>query len=117
MMSNEKLLPVSKEEIKITVKKLFGYNIYWKPDLMSPLDMANLTDIELAILDFELTISAPTFIGTSYSTFSNLCAFEKYSRTRVNTENHFLYNTLDDHVVARRDNGAFSDAELATAVR
>ena len=64
-----------------------------------------------AAIDFEIACSAPVFIGTSRSSFSNAVVLNRY--IRGNGES-YLYNLSDNKCHLRHDAGLFPDALEAT---
>lgn len=65
-----------------------------------------MTILDLSLLDFEMAVRAPYFVGLSRSTFSDLAGFERVCRTRRNLENHYIYNVPGDGLGRRMDNGS-----------
>jgi len=64
-----------------------------------------------AAIDFEIACSAPVFIGTSRSSFSNAVVRNRYIR---GIDKSFLYNLSDNKCHLRHDGGLFPDALEAT---
>jgi hypothetical protein len=67
------------------------------------------------MIDFEMALNAPRFIGNSLSSFSNHVAVEKFARQRVPVRDHFIYNAPGDRVLERADNGLHVDPGHALA--
>lgn len=114
---DEAALPVPKNIIRDQVKNSYRINLFWKSDFMSAGQLSKLTSLDSSIFDFQIALSARIFIGTSLSTFSNLVAFETYSRGMRFNYRHYLYNGLGDGLRLRADNGAFSDVDDAVDLR
>lgn len=110
---NENDLIEGKLEIKECLLKDFGIDAYFKSDFVSNSDLDGINIIEKAIFDFELAVCAPYFVGTSASTFSNLVGFEKFCRQKEPITTHYIYNTKNENLMMRTDNGAYSDAVQA----
>lgn len=111
---NEAALTIPKDEIRKLVRDKFSMEVYWKSDFLIEEKLKKLNTLDLSMLDFELAIHSENYIGTTYSTFSNLVSFEKYSRTQSSVKNHFVYNANGNRLLNRHDNGAFSDVARAT---
>jgi hypothetical protein len=115
VVCDEAALPVDKEEIRRVVKQDFDLSLVWKSDFLSDDQLSNLSPLDLSILDFEMALTAESFVGMTRSTFSNMVSFEKYARTRAPVQNHYVYNGLGPRLALRTDNGAFSFPDLAAA--
>ena len=115
VVCDEAALPVPKEGIRGAIRREFGIDLFWKSDLTQD-ELAKLSLLDLSMLDFELCLAAESFVGLTRSTFSNMVALEKYSRTQVPVERHYVYNMLGSRLALRTDNGAFEVPELAAAV-
>ncbi len=111
VVCDEANLPVPKEEIRATTLKKFGVFLVWKSDFLSAEELAGLSLLELSILDFEMAVRAPTFIGTSISTFSNLACFEAFCRTGKPTTEHYVYNCPGEGLLRRYDFGVGGSVE------
>ena len=68
-------------------------------------ELAALSTLETSILDFEVALQAPIFVGLSRSTFSNMVSFEALCRTRKPAPHHYIYNFPGDQLGRRCDNG------------
>jgi SAM-dependent methyltransferase len=115
VVCDEAALPVPKEDIRGAIRREFGIDLFWKSDLIAQDELAKLSLLDLSMLDFELCLAAESFVGLTRSTFSNMVALEKYSRTQAPVERHYIYNMLGPRLALRTDNGAFEVPELAAA--
>lgn len=115
VVCDEAALPVPKEGIRGAIRREFGIDLFWKSDLIAQDELAKLSLLDLSMLDFELCLAAELFVGLTRSTFSNMVALEKYSRTEARVERHYIYNMLGSRLALRTDNGAFEVPELAAA--
>jgi len=115
VVCDEAALPVPKDEIRNEIKQKFGIDLFWKSDFLTNDELAGLSLLELSMLDFEMSVDAELFVGLSRSTFSNMVALEKYARTRMPVEGHYIYNIVGPQLAPRKDNGAFSASGLAIA--
>lgn len=100
---DEGALPLPKEEIREIALRDHGVRLHWKSDFLP--EFADMLAIEASILDFEMAGQAPSFVGLSRSTFSNLAAQDLFARTRRHVRNHYLYNIPGPALVPRLDNG------------
>lgn len=114
VVCDEANLPVSKEEIRQTVLGRHGINLVWKSDILNATELSQLSSLDLSVIDFEISVRAPIFIGTSLSTFSNLAAFEAFCRTGMQRPGQYLYNARGQHLVRRFDCGVFAEIQGAT---
>jgi hypothetical protein len=115
VICDEAALPVPKDEIREIAKREFDVDLVWKSDFLTVEELESLSLLDLSTLDFEMAITADTFVGLTRSTFSNMASFEKYARTRKPLERHYIYNTSGPGLALRKDNGVFSVPELASA--
>ncbi len=115
VVCDEAALPVPKEDIRGAIRREFGIDLFWKSDLIAQDELAKLSLLDLSMLDFDLCLAAELFVGLTRSTFSNMVALEKYSRTQAPVERHYIYNMLGPRLALRTDNGAFEVPELAAA--
>lgn len=115
VVCDEAALPVPKEEIRRIARAEFHLELFWKSDFLTEAEFCQASVLELSMLDFEVAMSARSFVGTTRSMFSKLVTFEKYARTRVRVENHYAWNALAPRLALRRDNGAFEAVALAAA--
>ncbi len=106
VVCDEADLPASKDEIRATVMAHHGIRLVWKSDVLSPQELDALSSLDRSILDFEMAVQAPIFVGISRSTFSNMVGFEAFCRTRRLVSHHFIYNVPGQHLGKRCDNGA-----------
>ena len=113
VVSDEAGLPIPKEEIRDLVKNNFGIDLHWKSDFLSDSSLRNLSLLDLSLMDFEVAIESKIFVGLSRSTFSSAVSLEKYSRTRSDVKQHYIYNADGITLAERDDNGAFEQASLA----
>ncbi len=114
---NEGALPVAKEVIRTSARTMMGIEMFWKSDLLPAFLVRALKPIYQCMVDFEMALHAPRFIGLSLSTFSNHVALEKFVRQRVPVRDHFIYNAPGDRLLERTDNGLHVDPWQATMVR
>jgi hypothetical protein len=103
---DESDLPVSKEEIRHIARREHGVELLWKSDLLGTAELAPLSPLTRSLLDFEMAVRAPIYVGLTRSTFSNMAAFEKYSRTRQRVTTHYIYDAKATAIWPRIDNGA-----------
>jgi hypothetical protein len=106
IVCDEADLPTSKAAIRDAVMARYGVRLVWKSDVLATEELDTLSTLERSILDFELSIQAPVFVGLSRSTFSNMVSFESLCRHRVQPTRHYIYNVPGEHLGRRRDNGA-----------
>jgi hypothetical protein len=111
--SDEQSMPASKDEIRAVCRSAFGIGLVWKSDLLPAKLMAQLTPLDLSMIDYEIAKASPRFIGLTGSTFSNMLCFEKFAITRKPVRGHYIYNCRGDKVVERKDNGCATRAEGA----
>ena len=100
-------LPVSKDEIRAAVMESCGVRLIWKSDVLGRGELAALSNLDRSILDFEMAVRAPIFVGLTRSTFSAMVSFEALCRTREPASRHYIYNLPGDRLGWRSDNGAF----------
>ena len=106
VVCDEADLPTSTDEIRAVVKDQFGIHLTWKSDVFSATEFAALTNLDRSLIDFEMAVQAPVFIGLSRSTFSNMVSFELLSRRRSPPASHYIYNVPGKHLGRRCDNGS-----------
>lgn len=111
---NEEDLPLSTSEIASEVRKQLGYVLLWKKDVLDVATISSWSYLEKAALDFELALSAPSFVGTTRSTFFNIAALTCFSRGNAKNPRFFAYNVLGARAVERTDHGAFAGVAEAT---
>lgn len=114
---DEAYLPFGKSIIRDVIKQELGINLVFKSDLLTTDERRQLSRLEMTILDFEMAVSAPFYVGQSRSTFSNLVALERYARSRSPVNNHYIYNLKGRGLGRRTDNGAYAVAEMVIARR
>ncbi len=115
VVCDEAALPLPKEEIRAVVRAEQGVDLVWKSDFLPPDDWREMLAIHRSILDFEMASLAPTFVGLTRSTFSNLVTLELFARTRRQVTNHYIYNLPGPKLARRLDNGTHATAALATS--
>ncbi|MDE8348877.1 MAG: hypothetical protein POG74_05250 [Acidocella sp.] len=115
VVCDEANLPVSKEVIRKTIFDEFGISLFWKSDILSNEELKALSLLDLSIIDFEMAVRAPLFVGLSLSTFSNLACFETFCRTGTPATNHYIYNCPGPHLIRRTDFGAGGSLEDVTS--
>jgi hypothetical protein len=106
IVCDERDLPASKDEIRAAVLERFAIRIVWKSDFLDPGLLEEMSGLDQSVLDFEMALAAPAFVGLSRSTFSNMVSFEVFCRTRRQAPNHFVFNVPGDRLSRRYDNGA-----------
>ena len=110
VLCDERNLPASKETIRESILHRHNVRLYWKSDFISTDTMENLP---LSMVDFEVALASPFFIGTSRSTFSCFVGFEKFCRQRASFSGHYIYNAPGQRRGERRDNGPGRDPAAA----
>ena len=115
VVCDEAALPAPKEEIRRAVKQDFAIDLYWKTDLLTPDELGDFSLLDLSLFDFEVAVGAGSFVGLTRSTFSNMVSLEKYARTGISPDRHYIYNRKGPGLALRKDSGAFSYPELASA--
>lgn len=113
---DEAALPVATSFVRETCRAKFGVELLWKSDLLTAFERALLTPLQLSLLDFEMALRAPKFVGITRSTFSNMVTFEKYCLTGRAVTEHYIYNTDGDGLALRTDSGVYDDPRRATGV-
>lgn len=111
VVCDESNLPIPKEYIREIARNSYNMDLIWKSDFFSKDEIINKSNLFLSIMDFEMAISTDYFVGTSRSTFSNLVSFEKFCRYKKNVHSDFIYNSYEEKLLARRDNGVNCDPE------
>jgi hypothetical protein len=101
VVCDEDNLPVSKEEIKAEILKSYGISLVWKSDILGDDEISSLSILDRSIIDFEMSVHAPVFVGFSRSTFSNLVNFEAFCRRGKLPPHHYIYN-LPGRLLGRR---------------
>jgi hypothetical protein len=114
VVCDESNLPVSKAEMQITSLDRYGVELVFKTDILSPDELRHVSSLELSIIDFEMAVSAPIFVGFTRSTFSNLVSFETLCRRRSPSLTHYIYNVPGDRIASRCDSGAHVAVSAAT---
>ncbi len=115
VVCDEAALPVSKADIRESIRREFDIELFWKSDFLTQEEIQSLSLLSLSCLDFEMAIRANSFVGLTRSTFSNMVGLEKYARTGAPLERHYIYNIQGPRLALRADNGAFSVPALAMA--
>jgi hypothetical protein len=111
--SDENAMLSSKNEIREACRSRFGIELLWKSDLLDPSLTAQLTPLDLSLIDFEIAKYSRRFVGLTSSTFSNMLGIEKFAGTGQQVTGHYIYNRLGDVVVERKDNGFTASSHLA----
>lgn len=111
---DEAALTIPAAEVRAACRAKHGVELVSKSDLLSPFEMRLLTPLGLSMLDFEMALRAPVFVGNTRSTFSNGVTFEKFCLTGAPVTTHYVYNPPGDVVVRRTDNGTTHDPAGAT---
>ncbi|HQU05182.1 MAG TPA: hypothetical protein PLT25_10780, partial [Acidocella sp.] len=114
VVCDEKNLPVSKEDIRKATVDKFGLNLIWKSDILSEDELNSFSLLDLSIIDFEMAVRGPYFVGLSRSSFSNLANFEAFTRTGNPNVNHYVYNCAGPGLARRYDFGARGDIAEVT---
>lgn len=104
VLCDEECLPVNKNIIREHVLDAFGVELFWKSDFL-PSDLLK-SKLVSSMLDFEVALHLPIFVGNSRSTFSCFVTFEKLCRTQTLPLSHYIYNLPGPLLGNRRDNGA-----------
>lgn len=113
--SDEAYLPFGKTVIADVTRKDLGIDLIFKSDLLTSDEQRALTRLEMSLLDFEMAVSAPFYVGQSRSTFSNLVGLERFARRRSPISNHYIYNIKGPALGQRTDNGAYGVPEVVIA--
>ena len=111
-MFDEAALPRTPDSLRESCWNEHQIYLVFKSDFLTFDDMRHLKPVNLSLIDFEIALSAETFVGTSRSTFSNLAALQRNFMGK--TLNHFVYNKRGPHLVKRTDCGRHADAVAAT---
>jgi hypothetical protein len=114
IVCDEANLPTTKDEIK---RDVYGrYQIYplWKSDILSADELSGLSLLDLSLIDFEMSVRSPNFVGVTRSTFSMMAAFESFSRKGDWLSNQYIYDAPGDVVLQRFDNGSTNSPAKAT---
>jgi hypothetical protein len=100
---DEENLPVDKREIIAYCEERYGKRLFFKSCLQ---ELAAIGDTRtaLSLIDFEVCLSLPYFVGLTRSTFSNLLCFTKLVTSREPWR-HYIYNHPSDVLMPRRDGG------------
>ncbi len=114
VVCDEANLPTTKDEIRKDVYQRHGIYPLWKSDVLSPAELADFSLLDLSIIDFEMSVRSPLFVGVTRSTFSMLAGFESFSRRRAFVLNQYIYDDPGDFVLQRFDNGATNAPAKAT---
>lgn len=114
---DEAYLPFGKPVIRDVIKKELGVELIFKSDLLTTNERRGLSRLDLSLLDFEMAVAAPFYVGQSRSTFSNLVALERYARSRAPVTSHYIYNVKGRGLGLRTDNGAYVVPDFVTARR
>jgi hypothetical protein len=114
VVCDENSLPVPKETIRAEVKATFGISIIWKSDILTADEMRQLSVLDQSIIDFEIAVRSPIFVGLSRSTFSNGVSIESFCRQGVLSESHYIYNLRGLKLGVRHDYGVHVDPAEVT---
>jgi len=106
---DEHALTVPKASIRQVCREQFGVDLLWKSDFFGTFELSALNFLDLSLIDFEMALRAPVFVGISRSTFSNNATFEKYCLSGSDVSTHYIYNTTEDRLWLRTDNGVVPD--------
>ena len=112
---DEPALPVPKTVMRDLCRDRWGVHLLFKSDFLSAFEAQLLAPLHLALLDFEIALAAPRFVGLTRSTFSNLVTLEKAARTGRPVTDHHVYNKPGPLLAQRTDNGCHWDPLAATA--
>lgn len=105
--SDEAAMPWTKEEIARSCLDELGVVLFWKSDFLKPDDLAFFNNLELSLIDQEMAVSSRNFIGITRSTFANMTTFLKFAKTREHIKTDYFYNTADEFLKQRNDNGGW----------
>jgi hypothetical protein len=94
-----------KDVIREHCRRHFGIDLFWKTDFLPQRFLAELAPLDCSMIDFELSLASPRFVGTTLSTFANMAAFQKFAVTLRPVRGHYIYNSDAETVLERRDNG------------
>lgn len=103
--ADEASMPGAKDAIRDHCRRHFGIELFWKTDFLPRPFLAQLTPLDRSIVDFELSVASPRFVGTTLSTFANMAAFQRLALTLQTVRGHYAYNTDAETMPERRDNG------------
>jgi hypothetical protein len=103
--SDENSMPASKDEIRAFSRTRCGIDLLWKSDLLGDAHLEQLNPLDLSMIDYEIAMYCPRFVGQTASTFANILCLEKFAKTRKNVTGQFIYNCPGDTVRERSDNG------------
>jgi hypothetical protein len=107
-------LPVTRDFMRQTALRDFSIELVWKSDILDGPGSVGRSSLVNSLLDFEMALKSPIFVGLTRSTFSNLVTYEKYSRTYDGGIRHFIYDTNQSLLFPRKDYGAGSSPRVAT---
>jgi hypothetical protein len=114
IVCDEANLPATKDEIRQEVYQRFGTYLLWKSDILSRDELASLSVLDLSLIDFEMSVASPAFIGITRSTFSMMACFEAFTRRKTFVLNHFIYDNAGDYLARRFDHGSANSPDKAT---
>ncbi len=114
IVCDEAALVEGKETIRRSLRETYDIEAFWKSDLVETFQSGGVNLLERSLVDFEIALAAPFFVGTSRSTFSGMAALERFAQSGQ-VGNHGIYNALGPRLAVRHDKGAFRSARLATA--
>jgi hypothetical protein len=104
VVCDEANLPVPKGKIRQDAADIFGVDLIWKSDILWAEELADLSILDKSLIDFEMTVTAPVFVGFSRSTFANLATMESFCRNGVSPA-HYIYNQSGPRLARRHDFG------------
>ncbi|HVY15289.1 MAG TPA: hypothetical protein VHB27_08680 [Rhodopila sp.] len=113
LVNDEAGLPIPKTQLRQEIASRFGFQVYWKSDFVPDI-LTRYISLQLSMLDFEIAVDAPIFVGTTTSTFSNMAAYERFARTGRPAQHRYIYNGTGENLEIRIDNGVSSGPVGAT---
>jgi hypothetical protein len=106
VICDEAMLLVGKEEIRDEVRSRCGVTLVWLSDILTPSELSSFSTLEQSVINFEIAVRAPYFVGLSRSSAANLVLMEAFARNRRSITTHYIYNLPGDVLGRRMDNGA-----------
>ncbi|MCQ9157063.1 O-fucosyltransferase family protein [Acidomonas methanolica] len=110
ILCDEGAMPMPKDEIRKIALDNHGIKLFWKSDFI---EINDYNPLILSLVDFDIGMASPHFVGTSRSTFSCFVTFEKFCKIRKNIKNHYIYNGPFDDLKERFDNGTTVESRAA----
>ena len=114
---DEAYLPFGRTFIRDVIKDDLGIDLVFKSELLTSDERRGLSRLDMSLLDFEMAVAAPFYVGQSRSTFSNLVGLERYARSGSPVSSHFIYNIKGHGIGQRTDNGAYAVPDQVIARR